>query len=92
MTAPVNNKYRNNFKTEDSIHGSFNEYWDKNPIKSKDDSVKVAVRGVYNALDDILREKSDQENHNRVVFDRVEFTDLLNVVAKILDPLRPEAH
>jgi hypothetical protein len=85
MTAPVNNKYRNNFKTEDSIHGSFNEYWDKNPIKSKDDSVKVAVRGVYNALDDILREKSDQENHNRVVFDRVEFTDLLNVVAKILD-------
>ena len=85
MAAPPNNKYRNNYRTENRLHGSFDEYWDKNPVKSKNDSVKVAVRGVFNALDDILREKADQENYNRAVFDRAEFTDLLNAVAKILD-------
>ena len=80
--ATVTNNYRGQYKAARMLDGSFESYWSKSGIK--DDSIKLVLRAIFNLLDDDIRKRTDDDDYNQTILDRVEFRDLCNLVANTL--------
>lgn len=80
--AALTNNYRGQYKIEKKLSSSFESYWSKSGIK--DDSVKLVIQAIFNLLDDDVRKRTDDDNHNQTILDRVEFRDLCSLVANTL--------
>jgi len=80
----INNIYQNQYKTDVKMSESFNAFWARNGVKSKDDVVKVLIYSVFDLLNSDLAKSVSDANANQTVLDRTEFRDLMEVMTKII--------